>query len=105
MKDINFRLGDLFRIRKEFLDNNQIPVEAGIEDNLSVGLLTRITIPYTEEHNELTDKRKELLYDDFPEEIKQENLYKILFPRIDQYFWFPEYKFIQMFEPLIKKNK
>jgi len=30
-----------------------------------------------------------------------------LFPRIDQYYWFPEYKFFQMFEPIttIKKKE
>lgn len=106
MKDLDIRLGDLFRIKKDFLLHNQVPDESGIENTLSVGLLTRIEIPHTEEHKECILKNSVWFQEGNLDDVVHSKIYKIMFPRIDQVFWFPEYKFFQMFEPLtpIKKK-
>jgi len=106
MKDLDIRLGDLFRIKKDYLVSNQVPVEE-IESNLSVGLLTRLVNPNTEEHKDLLFDNVVWTTDSNLDDIINSKLYKLLFPRIDQYYWFPEYKFFQMFEPIttIKKKE
>ena len=106
MKDIDIRLGDLFSIKKEFLLQNLVPENSGIEENLSIGILTRIQLPDgSDEHKNLVLNNTSDYEDASLDDIMEESMYKIMFMRIDKTYWFPEYKFIQMFTPLVSKKK
>lgn len=106
MKDLDIRLGDLFRIKKEYLLSNQVPDDSGIEENLSIGILTRIQPPdYSPEHKSIVLNNISAYEDASLDDIMEESMYKIIFMRIDKTYWFPEYKFIQMFTPLVSKKK
>jgi hypothetical protein len=106
MKDLDIRLGDLFRIKKEFLLQNLVPKNSGIEENLSIGILTRIQLPDgSDEHKNIVFNNTSDYEDASLDDIMEESMYKIMFMRIDKTYWFPEYKFIQMFTPLVSKRK
>jgi hypothetical protein len=106
MKDLDIRLGDLFRIKKEFLLQNLVPKNSGIEENLSIGILTRIQLPDgSDEHKSIVLNNTSDYEDASLDDIMEESMYKIMFMRIDKTYWFPEYKFIQMFTPLVSKRK
>ena len=102
MKSLDINIGDLFRVKIEYLLVNQVP-DANFDRNRSLCLLLRIQKPDgSDAHTEIIHNNSHLLTDDNLDELINSTFYKLMFPRTNDSVWFPEYRFIQIFEPLSK---
>jgi len=103
---LDTRLGDLFRFNQEYLLHNQVPDAVEVQESMSLCILVRIQKPDgSETHSDIIADNSHLLTDDNLDDLINSTFYKLMFTRCNEHVWLPEYKFIQMFEPLIPPRK
>jgi len=103
---LDTRLGDLFRFNQEYLLHNQVPDASEVREGMSLCILVRIQKPDgSVTHSDIIHDNSHLLTDDNLDDLINSTFYKLMFTRCNEYVWLPEYKFIQMFEPLIPPRK
>ena len=103
---VEFRLGDLFCFNKEYLLHNQVPDAIELQERSSLCILVRIQkCDGSKNHSDIIHDNSHLLTDDNLDTLINSNFYKLMFARTNEQVWLPEYKFIQMFEPLIPPKK